>query len=289
MINKLVSCLVVLWMPGLLLPGLLLPGVLHGQGLDNVMCVMNPDVVAKAEYSAEHLNGTVYFCCGDCAAKFKEQPDEYIAAANFQLFATGQYIQRACPFSGAEVVDGNAAKIGEFEIGMCCGNCQARVNGAEDITGKVAMVFAKDRFERGFKRSQKHDVKLIHDLSKATCPLTGKAVAAEFAVEHLNGMVYFCCQSCVDSFVKEPARYAVVANKQLFVTGQYVQKACPFSGAAATEGHSVTIGDHEFGTCCVNCQAKVTDAADDAARDELIFNKEAFARGFTRKTQQDDR
>jgi len=257
----------------------LIPTIVSGQDMEGVKCILNPDVDAKAESSAEHMKGKVYFCCNGCVKKFNADPEKYMAAANHQLVATGQYKQKACPFSGGAVTDGNSVKVGETEVGMCCGNCKGKVEGTEDMAAKVEMVFAKASFEKGFEVAKQEETV---DLSKVTCPMMGEEVSTDYSADHMKGKVYFCCDSCVDAFKKEPAKYLVAVNKQLVQTGQYTQKACPFSGGAVTDGNSVKIGDHEIGVCCGNCKSKLEGAEDDDARSEMVFSKEAFEKGFAK-------
>ncbi len=257
---------------------MMLPGVLSAQDLEGVKCPINPKADAKADSSVEYMNGTVYFCCNNCLAKFKEDPEKYAAAANFQLVTTGQYQQKACPISGAALAEDQSTKVGETEVGFCCGNCKAKVEGAEDMAAQVSMVFGKEAFEKGFQQVESDKI----DLSKITCPMMGEEVSADYAAEYMGGKVFFCCKNCVTAFQKEPAKYEVVANAQLVATGQYRQTACPFSGGAIAEGTGVKVGDQEVGFCCGNCKAKVEGADDDDARMALIFTKDAFEKGFAK-------
>ena len=126
------------------------------------------------------------------------------------------------------------------------------------------------------------------DLEGVKCIVMGKRAAnAEHFAKHHEGKVYFCCGACKGKFVAdqesdEPAM-TVKANHQLAVTGQYVQKGCPFSGAAVKEGAVVEVGGVEVGFCCNNCQAKVAEAEDLEAKANLVFSKAAFKKGFAKK------
>jgi YHS domain-containing protein len=266
MIKKLVFCMTVM----------MLPGLLSAQDLEGIKCIVNPKAGAKATSTAEHMKGTVYFCCNNCAGKFNENPEEYLAAANHQLVATGQYTQKACPISGAAVAEGQSSKVGSTEVGFCCGRCKAKVDGAEDMASQVSMVFGKEAFEKGFQQAESDEI----DLTDVTCPMMGEEVSAEFAAEYMGGKVFFCCKRCVASFNEDPEKYATAANHQLVVTGQFAQTACPFSGAPLKDGTEVAVGDHKFGFCCGNCKAKVEGAEDDDARVAMIFATEAFKKGF---------
>lgn len=251
-----------------------LPAVTSAQDMEGIKCLINPSAAAKAETAVEYNGGKVYFCCGNCAKKFSADPEKFTAAANHQLFATEQVKQKACPISGRPVADGVAAKVGGSEVGLCCKNCLAKVDGAEDMAAKQAIVFSADAFKKGFESAGP-------DLSKVTCMMMADhAVDAETFVEYREGKVWFCCDGCVEEFEANQDKYAAMANMQLVATGQWVQKGCPFSGGAVTEGVASKIGDMEVGYCCNGCKTKVDNADDDNARIALIFANEAFEKGF---------
>ncbi|MCP4078726.1 MAG: YHS domain-containing protein [Planctomycetaceae bacterium] len=257
---------------------LLLPAIVQGQDLKDVKCVVNPKMAAKADMKAKYMDGEVYFCCGACKAKFEADPAKYTAAANYQLATTGQYEQVACPFSGGEIDNGQAAKVGEMEVGLCCGNCKAKVEGAKDKTAQIDMLFSKKAFGKGYKPVKSEDI----DLSKARCPMMDDEVSAEYAADYRGGKVYFCCKRCVAAFEKNPEKYATAANAQLVVTGQFQQTACPFSGGPLADGTSVKLGDEELSFCCGNCKGKVEGAADDEARMQMVYSNKAFEKGFAK-------
>ena len=135
--------------------------------------------------------GKSIFCCNACKSKFEADPDKYMAAANYQLATTGQYEQVACPFSGGEIADGKAAKVGKMEVGLCCGNCKAKVEGAKDTAGQIDMLFSKKAFGKGFEPAKTEDI----DLSKARCPMMDDEVSAEYAADYRGGKVFFCLQT----------------------------------------------------------------------------------------------
>ncbi|MDG2014160.1 MAG: hypothetical protein P8J33_11680 [Pirellulaceae bacterium] len=257
---------------------LLLPAIAQAQDLKDVKCVVNPKMAAKADMKAKHMDGEVYFCCNACKSKFEADPDKYMAAANYQLATTGQYEQVACPFSGGEIADGKAAKVGKMEVGLCCGNCKAKVEGAKDTAGQIDMLFSKKAFGKGFEPAKTEDI----DLSKARCPMMDDEVSAEYAADYRGGKVFFCCKRCVASFEKNPEKFAVAANAQLVATGQFQQTACPFSGGPLKDGTSVNVGGEDLSFCCGNCKGKVAGAADDEARMQMVYNEKAFGKGFAK-------
>ena len=119
--------------------------------LEGVKCIVAPKA-ASASKSADCKDGKVYFCCGNCAGKFAESPEKFATKANMQLVATGQYEQKACPFSGGELNAETKIKVGDAEVSFCCNNCKGKVEAAEPAE-QVKMVFDAKPFEKaGFAK-----------------------------------------------------------------------------------------------------------------------------------------
>ncbi|MEM9589354.1 MAG: hypothetical protein AAGA03_18885 [Planctomycetota bacterium] len=117
--------------------------------LKDVKCVVAPKA-AKLTQSADYKDAKVYFCCGNCEAKFKKDSSKFATKANHQLVTTKQYKQTACPFSGGDVNPETMIKVSGTEVGFCCNNCKGR---AEKAKGKeqMEMIFADKAFKKGFK------------------------------------------------------------------------------------------------------------------------------------------
>jgi len=115
--------------------------------LDGVKCVVAPRP-ASADKSAEYKDGKVFFCCGNCAGKFAADPKPFATASNMQLVATGQYAQKACPFSGGPLNADTEIKVGDAKVSFCCNNCKGKVEAAEGKE-QVEMVFGEKPFEKG--------------------------------------------------------------------------------------------------------------------------------------------
>ena len=128
--------------------------------LKDVKCVVMGKAAAKASKVVETKQGKLYMCCGNCVKSYNKNPEKYTAAANAQMVQTGQYVQKSCPFSGGKLNDKAVAKIGKMEIKMCCGNCVKKVDSAKTDADKVALVFSKKAFEKGFaKKEEKKEKK----------------------------------------------------------------------------------------------------------------------------------
>lgn len=126
--------------------------------LEGVKCVVaNRD--AKEANSAKFKGSTVYFCCGNCKAKFTENKKDFAEKANHQLVATKQFEQKNCPLSGGKLNPETAVKVAGVPVAFCCNNCKGKVEGADDDAAKVKMVFADKAFEKGFKKTAKQEAK----------------------------------------------------------------------------------------------------------------------------------
>lgn len=257
---------------------MVMPGTEDGPDLTGIKCVINPKAQAKADKFAEYMGGKVYFCCGNCKAKFEAKPEEYSVKANHQLAATGQYVQKACPFSGHDIDEDIVAKVGGVEVGLCCKDCLAKLEGAESTEAKAEMVFNTKAFKTGF--AKKEDI----NLENVKCMMMPKkGVKADVAVDYRDAKVFFCCKGCASKFSKKPEEYAVKANQQLVATGQYVQKACPFSGGPVSDDQVVEVGAAKVKFCCGNCMKKFQGADSDEARAQMVFSNDAFDKAFEKK------
>lgn len=108
------------------------------------------------------------------------------------------------------------------------------------------------------------------DVTKAKCPVSGKAVKAESSAAYKGGKVYFCCDNCPKAFAANTAKFAAKANHQLVVTGQAKQTACPLAGRKCDPSTAITIDGAKVCFCCNNCKGKATAASGDKQL-ELVF------------------
>lgn len=121
--------------------------------LDGVKCIVAPRD-AQASKSAEYKNGKVYFCCGGCAGKFAASEKKYATQANRQLVQTKQYKQTGCPISGGKIDADTTIAVDGTKVAFCCGNCQAKVEGAESKE-QSNLVFGEKAFKKAFKKADK--------------------------------------------------------------------------------------------------------------------------------------
>lgn len=127
------------------------------------------------------------------------------------------------------------------------------------------------------------------DLTGIKCVVQGERSAIQTAtVGYKNGRIYLCSDHCAEAFKQDvelaaDARFAVKANHQLVLTGQYVQKVCPISGKAVDEIHNLTIAAVEIGFGCAQCRAKVSELETIEEKVALLFSDEAFEKAFVPK------
>jgi YHS domain-containing protein len=208
-------------------------------------------------------------------AEIKQPENRFSTKANHQLLLTGQYTQTACPLSGKPVAADQTVEVGGAKIGMCCDGCVAKVAAAEGLAAKAALVFADAAFDKGFEpKTPALNLEGVKCLMKPA-----RVVSKEFSAAHQGHQVFFCCQSCVNSFTADPAAHVAKANQQLVKTGQAQQVACPFSGGPLKDDQSTEVGGVTVNYCCDNCKSKMENA-DEAQQLEMVFGEKGFAKGF---------
>jgi len=122
-----------------------------------ITCVVSGDEINKSDLKdhehSTYKDGKVYFCCGGCKMDFDESPKKFAAKANFQLVASGQYTQTACPVNKGKIHTAKAKKnlkkvtVSGMEVDLCCPGCLKKYNKAND---KFALIFSDKGYEKGF-------------------------------------------------------------------------------------------------------------------------------------------
>lgn len=109
---------------------------------------------AKEGKFVEYKKSKVYFCCGKCLAAFDAKNKKHTMKANAQLVSTGQFKQKGCPFSGADVKKDTMLTVAGAKVGFCCGNCEGKVKDAEK-EAQLTMVYSEKAFTKGFEKVKK--------------------------------------------------------------------------------------------------------------------------------------
>ena len=118
------------------------------------------------------------------------------------------------------------------------------------------------------------------------CFVGGKDADAKVAVEYRGANVYLCCEECAKAFSSDTSKYAVQANQQLVLTGQFEQTKCPIAGKDFDESETAEVDGIKVFLCCENCTAKVAAVGKEGAA-ELVFADEVFEKSFAAKTKWD--
>jgi hypothetical protein len=116
--------------------------------LDGVKCVVAGDKAAKAANAVDYKGGKVYFCCMNCPKAFSADTAKFAPKANFQLVATKQAKQKACPISGEAVDEGMTIKVSGVDVAFCCDMCKGKAEAEKD---QVAFLFNDKTFDKAFK------------------------------------------------------------------------------------------------------------------------------------------
>jgi len=225
--------------------------------LTGIKCVVDGDRAAVASKAVDYKDGKVYLCCDRCADAFKKDTKlaknaKFSVKANHQLVLTGQYVQESCPFSDDAIDENLTSTVAGIEIGFSCADCQSKIDGLKTVEEKVALLFSEAAFNKAFALKQPEI-----DLTGVKCMMRPeKAVSAEQAVDYKNGKVFFCCDKCAKSFAENTEVYAVKANHQLVVTGQFQQTACPISGGDVDDEQVSEVDGVSIKFCCTAVKAK---------------------------------
>ncbi len=130
--------------------------------LEGVKCLMNAKKDVNPEKAAKYKDGKVYFCCDGCLGKYEKMSEakkaELATKANYQLVASKQYKQEACPFSGGKLNSETKIKLAGTEVSFCCNGCKGK---AEKLEGdkQLAAVFGEKAFKKAKFTLVKHESK----------------------------------------------------------------------------------------------------------------------------------
>lgn len=111
---------------------------------------------AAINCTADYKGAKVYFCCGECPDKFKEETAKFAAKANHQLYATKQATLKQCVFTCKKLNGETVIEIEGTKVCFCCEDCKEKATGADD---KIACVFNDKQFANGFEVGKTKKVK----------------------------------------------------------------------------------------------------------------------------------
>ncbi|MEM7784542.1 MAG: hypothetical protein AAF623_14430 [Planctomycetota bacterium] len=268
-----------------------LASTLNAQEIDlsKVKCAMTGKGPANAEKFVEFMGGKVFFCCGNCVAKFKEDmklKDEakHAALANHQLVLTKQYKQKACPMSGSPTSAKIATEVGGVGLTFCCGSCKALVDESESLSEKVSLVFSPEEFKNGFEKAAADDDEEGHDIEGLKCfIMPRKDVREKYAMEFNGGTLYLCCKSCTRRMERDPDKYAAQCNHQMVLTGQFEQTMCPLTGEEMSDKFVVEVDGVKVKFADEESKKAVEAKTDKKEQIGLVFSTKQFKKSYKAK------
>lgn len=171
-------------------------------------CVISGEPLGEDATNTIIEGRLVRTCCKKCARKAEETSAEIIAKLDAQAIAAqmANYPMVKCIISDEEL-GGMGEPLDMIHEGrlvrLCCEGCvKSFKKDAERYFGKIdAAMIAKQKPTYTF----------------ATCPVSGEALEGmDGAVDHLYGdrLVRLCCNKCVATFRKEPAKYLAMLDAQ---------------------------------------------------------------------------
>jgi YHS domain-containing protein len=126
------------------------------------------------------------------------------------------------------------------------------------------------------------------DEPQLKCPVSGHPASKEHMAEHNGGKVYFCCDKCPGAFASNTDKYAAKANAQMVLDGQFKQVKCPLQGKPLNPKTAIKVAGVKVEFCCNGCKA-AAQRARGAKKIDLVFNDEAFKKGFEKVTAADEK
>ncbi len=90
------------------------------------------------------------------------------------------------------------------------------------------------------------------------CPIMDEPANLAFRASTDEGPAFFCCDSCLAKYGKDPAKYAakVAAQRQAMADRPAIQVTCPVTGEPVDGKTSVEQNGRKVSFCCKGCASK---------------------------------
>ncbi len=169
-----------------------------GQDFQRKVLPVCPVMGESVDFNVKTMtdDGAVYFCCEVCIPKFKKDPAKYAEKVTAQRAALEKLdrVQVSCPVDGKSVDGKPTADVNGHKIAFCSKDCQVKY--AEHPGALKA--------------------KLADSYTYQTrCPISGEKIQPNVFTDLSTGQrIYFCCASCGDELLKDPAKYAPKLEEQ---------------------------------------------------------------------------
>lgn len=154
-----------------------------------------------------------------------------------QVAADSAY-QAKCPVSGQPAKAANTVDYKGGKVQFCCENCPKKF---QADPSKYAAKAAAQMLGTG-------------EMKQVACPLTGKPINPETAIDVEGVKVAFCCNNCKGATEKASDKLAKVFGGDL-AKGFTTQTKCPVSGKPIDVKQTVDYQGKKVYFCCENCPA----------------------------------
>ena len=104
--------------------------------------------------------------------------------------------QTMCPVMGGKITSTSYADFQGQRVYFCCPGCEGS--------------FLKDP-EKYFEAAAKD--KILFENVQTTCPITGEPIDRKFFTYYKGRGIYFCCESCIETFNADPDKYLKAMGK----------------------------------------------------------------------------
>ena len=210
--------------------------------LANEFCVFNPKKKALADHATVFEGKRIGFCCAKCLAGFKKNPKKHAAkvaaaiarsskqakAGAAKTTAVVALANEACPLRPKSKAKAKfSATFQGKRIGFCCARCLAAFESSPDkFAAKIDAVVLPDDAKRtpeaqkrrqGRRQAQRRaNNRKRRNAQRNKMPLANemcllmpkKKVKPRFSVVHAGKRIGFCCRRCLNTFKKNPKRFA---------------------------------------------------------------------------------
>jgi YHS domain-containing protein len=160
----------------------------------NEKCPISGEAIDR-KHSAELDGQLVYFCCGKCLAKAKDDAKK-VAAKAYPADRVVDLKNDVCPVMGEKIDDPKQTiVVMGRKIHLCCDDC------SEDVKKAPIAYLALATNSK------------LTNVGNTKCPISGKDVSATDVVIYKDKVVRLCCGKCPEAFEKDPDKSLAEAEK----------------------------------------------------------------------------
>jgi YHS domain-containing protein len=190
-------------------------------------CPVMSDEPIDLSVSTPTDDGPVFFCCPGCIEKYNKDPEKYAkkVAAQRAALKDRPKVQVACPITKKAVDPKVSIEHEGQKVSFCCKGCVSK--------------FQNDpsKYKAGLANSYTYQTK---------CPVMGGDIDPTASTVLPTGQrIYWCCPSCGEKLMKNPAKYAPMLVAQGININ--VKKILEAGKKADDHGHDHDHSGHDHG------------------------------------------